>query len=365
MSSQQRGDLLRKIKVLVIDDSATVREVLTRALSKDREIEVVGSAIDPLFAVKRIKEQKPDVITLDIEMPRMDGLTFLKKLMSSYPIPVIMVSSWTKRGGSATLKALELGAIDFVEKPSVSVASGLNSLAEEIIQKVKMAARVDPLKLRSMAQMSKSTVELPADKQPVKLLQKTTDRLIAIGASTGGTTAVRSVLLKMPYDMLPIIVVLHMPAGFTKSYAQGLNSSCRMQVKEAEDGEAVLRGYAYIAPGGKHLLLGRSGAQYVIRLNEEPPYNRHRPSVDKTLLSVAQAAGENAAGIILTGMGNDGAAGLKALRDSGAWTAVQDEKTSVVFGMPKQALLMGAANEVLPLPDIPAALLRWSQGTRD
>lgn len=261
------------------------------------------------------------------------------------------------------MKALELGAVDFVEKPGIGVSSGLEELEKEILDKVKVAARVDAIKLRGLARKKETkeeSTEGDISPKPAKLLKKTTDRLIAIGASTGGTTAVRSILQELPYDMHPIIVIMHMPPGFTRSYAEGLNSVCRIRVKEAVDGEALLQGHAYVAPGGRHLLLHRSGAQYHLKLNDDPPYNRHRPSVDKTFFSVADAAGENVAALLLTGMGSDGAGGLKELKNRGAWTAVQDEKTSVVFGMPKQALALGATDLVFPLPDIPNALIQWA-----
>lgn len=321
---------MKKIKVLIIDDSALVREVLTRILSADPQIEVLGSAMDPFFAVKQIKEQKPDVITLDVEMPRMDGLSFLKKLMTSQPIPVVMISSWTKKGADATIKALEMGAVDFVEKPQVGISRGMEEMGEEIAEKVKAAFQVDIVKLRSMSRGIKSTEEAskPAGEKSgvttdtTKLLEKTTDRIIALGASTGGTTAVRHILSQFPPDMEPVVVVLHMPAEFTKSYAEGLDTASRMRVKEAVDGERVVKGHAYVAPGGKHLLIKRSGAQYLLKLTEDPPYKRHRPSVDKTFFSLAEAAGENAAAMVLTGMGDDGSEGLKAVREQGGWTGV-------------------------------------------
>ncbi len=358
---------MKKIKVLIIDDSSLVRELLGRILSADREIEVVGTAMDPIFAVKLIKKHRPDVITLDIEMPRMDGLSFLKKLMSAHPLPVIMISSWTAKGAEATLKALELGALDFVEKPKVGLSSGLEKLSQEIISKVKVASQVDSLKLKKVASDSKPkrTQEgVETDDPPDSLLKKTTGRIFALGGSTGGVSAVRKIIAPLPYDMEAVIVVLHMPAGFTSSYAEGLNRISRMNVKEAKDKESILKGHVYVAPGGKHLLLRRSGANYYLEINSEPVYNLHRPSVDKTFFSIADAAGENVAAFILTGMGSDGAEGLKAIKDKGGWTAVQDEKTSVVYGMPKQALAVGGADKAFPLDDISGVLIRWSYSNR-
>ena len=351
-----------KIKVFIIDDSALVRETLRKILEKDPEIEVLGSAMDPFFAAKKIKETQPDVITLDVEMPRMDGLSFLKKIMSSHPLPVVMISSWTSEGGDTTLKALEFGALDFIEKPTLKIGEGLEKLQREIISKVKAAAEVDPLKLRRIAKTDTPRVE--PEEKPSPILEKTTDRLIAIGASTGGTTAVRSIFQALPYDTPPIIAVLHMPPGFTRSFAAGLNKTCRMKVKEASHNEALLKGHAYIAPGDRHLLLDRSGAQYYVKLNDDPPYNRHRPSVDKTFFSIAQAAGKNALGFLLTGMGNDGAEGLLEMKKRGGLTRVQDEASSIVYGMPKQALTLGAAEEEINLQEIPAFIQNWNKTVR-
>ncbi|OEF95822.1 protein-glutamate methylesterase/protein-glutamine glutaminase [Desulfuribacillus alkaliarsenatis] len=357
-------------RVLIIDDSALVRNVLKTMLEKDPEIEVVGWATDPIHAIKVIKEVKPNVLTLDLEMPKMDGLTFLGKLMKIVPLPVVIISSKAERGSEATIRGLELGAIDFVTKPAISVGSGLKELEHEIVEKVKQAAAVDREKLRKLHKapilkkasetdgQASNYVELPATSTQSAAI-KSTDKIIAIGASTGGTVAVRAILEALPSNLPPIVIVLHMPAGFTKSYAQGLNKQCRMNVKEAEDREPLKFGYAYIASGGKHTKIHKSGFQYEIRLTDDPPYNRHRPSVDVTFLSIAEHAGGNVMGAILTGMGGDGAKGLKELHDLGAYTIVQDEKSSIVYGMPKQAISLGAVKEVVALDAIPKKIIDY------
>jgi two-component system chemotaxis response regulator CheB len=344
-----------KIKVLVIDDSAVIRAILTEILNEAADIEVVGTAPDPIFAKNKIISLMPDVITLDIEMPRMDGLTFLEELMRTNPLPVVMVSSLTQKACNTTLRALELGAIDYVTKPSEDISDGLVDLGSEIIRKVRIAAG---------ARVRRSTVALPAAAAPRVVVSAldtsrmaTTDKLIAIGASTGGTQAITEVLLAMPQSVPGIVIVQHMPPLFTKSFAVRLNEMAAIRVKEAEHGDRVLRGTAYIAPGGRHMALSRSGAMYYIELSDGPPVNFVKPAVDILFRSVASHAGKNAVGAILTGMGEDGARGLKEMRDRGARTIAQDEATSVVFGMPKKAIDMGAAERVLPLQQICRALL--------
>ncbi|WP_245741973.1 protein-glutamate methylesterase/protein-glutamine glutaminase [Anaerobacillus arseniciselenatis] len=350
-----------KIKVLIIDDSALVRELLKRILSKDQEIEVVGSTVDPIYAIKKLKEFKPDVITLDLEMPRMDGLTFLRKLMAVIPTPVIIISSRAEKGSEISLKALELGAIDVVLKPSAMLQSSFFDIEEEIIIKVKSAAKVNMTELRKQAR-KKIASRNEVTPATIQLLQSNTDKIIAIGASTGGTVAIRSILEQLPANLPGILIVLHMPVGFTSSYAESLNASCRLTVKEAVNGELLRKGFAYIAPGGKHILLKKSHQKgYFISLEETPPVNRHRPSVDVLFSSVTREAKNNCIGVILTGMGNDGANGLKEMHDNGAWTIAQDEKTSIVYGMPKQAIKLGAVDEVIPLQEMPNAIVQALQ----
>ena len=349
----------RTIRVLVIDDSALVRELLTRILEQEPGIEVIGTAMDPIYAIKMIKSQKPDVITLDLEMPRMDGLTFLRKLMSVYPLPVVVVSSLAKKGSKATLEALELGALDFVTKPAAGLSKGLEEMGMEIVQKVNNAADVNVNKLRQQARKGRMSEKSPSsreDKPAQQVVVRRTDRVVAIGASTGGTVAVKEILQQLSANTPGVIVVLHMPAGFTTSYAQSLNSSCRMKVKEAEDGDRISFGQAFIAPGGKHLLLEKKSSGYIIRLDNGPPVNRHRPSVDKTFFSVAEESSPDSMGLILTGMGGDGARGLKAMHDQGSPTLAQDEETSIVYGMPRQAVELGAVDRILPLGEMAAAI---------
>jgi two-component system chemotaxis response regulator CheB len=350
-----------KIKVLIVDDSALVRRLLTEILSADRNIEVIGSASDPYVAREKIKKLNPDVITLDVEMPRMDGITFLENLMRLRPMPVVMVSSLTQHGAEVTLRALELGAVDFVAKPKVDVAGGLAGYGEEIIDKVKTAAGARVSAIRS------SAVQVPVPKfsadavlpqsTGAKRMLRTTDRIIAIGASTGGTEALREVLEVLPPDAPGIVISQHIPAAFSGPFAQRLNQASAMSVCEAQDGQYILPGHVYVAPGDRHLIVERDGARYRCRLSDGPPVNRHRPSVDVMFRSVAQNVGPNAVGIILTGMGDDGARGLKEMQEAGARTVAQDEASSVVWGMPGSAVRLGAADHVVSLRLIPARLL--------
>ena len=347
---------MERIKVLVVDDSAVVRQLLTELLGSDPGIEVVGTAADPLLAREKIKRLNPDVLTLDVEMPRMDGLAFLENIMRLRPMPVLMVSSLTERGADITLQALALGAVDFVTKPRLDVARGLGEYAGEIIAKVKAAARARVQGLARPAQrLEPVAAARPAT--PTAARFRTTDRLIAIGASAGGTEAIRVVLEQMPPDAPAIVLTQHIPGGFSRALVDRLDRDSQMLVREASDGEAVLPGHAYLPPGDRHLRVIRDGARWRCRIDDGPPVNRHRPAVDVLFRSVAQSAGANAVAAILTGMGDDGARGLLELRQAGAATLVQDEATSVVWGMPGAAFKLGAAQEVLPLDRIATRLL--------
>ncbi len=350
---------MAKIRVLTVDDSALMRQVLAQLLSKDPGIEVVGSAPDPFIAREKIKALNPDVITLDVEMPKMDGLTFLEKLMAGHPMPVVMVSSLTEAGCQTTLRALELGAVDFIAKPKLDLREGMEEVAQDLIAKIKAAAmakvggkgvgrggKTEPLASRLLPTVSSAMI-------------KTTDTIIAIGASTGGTEALRAVLEVLPPNTPPIIVTQHMPERFTKTFANRLNDLCRISVKEAEDGDSVLPGHALIAPGSYHMTLVRNGARYTVRINQDPPVNRHRPSVDVMFDSVARYAGANTIGVILTGMGGDGARGMLAMKQAGAYTIAQDEASCVVFGMPKEAIKLGGVDKILPLSEIPNAIVAY------
>ena len=343
---------MAKIRVVVVDDSALVRSLLAEIINRQPDMQCVGAAPDPLVAREMIRDLNPDVITLDVEMPRMDGIDFLAKLMRLRPMPVVMVSTLTERGAGVTLRALELGAIDFVAKPKIGVADGLRLLAQDITDKVRIAAQA---KVRRPVNAA-SAAAAPAA-APAALGRLSTEKIIFIGASTGGTEATREVLMGLPADAPAVMVTQHMPPGFTKSYAARLNGLCRISVQEASDGERVLPGHGYIAPGGLHLSVERSGANYIARVRDGEPVNRHRPSVEVLFMSAARVVGPNALGVMLTGMGADGAAAMKAMRDGGSWNLVQDEASCVVFGMPKEAIAAGAAHEVLPLSAIAPRLL--------
>lgn len=333
------------IRVLIVDDSAVVRRIFTEELSRDAEIEVVGTAPDPYVARDRIVDLKPQVVTLDIEMPRMDGITFLRKLMRYYPLPVIIVSSLTPQGGQLALEALDAGAVDVMCKPGAAYSVG--NLSVELIDKIKAAARA------RMTQREPRAADPPAR----LALTRTTHKVVAIGASTGGTEALRTVLEQFPPNAPGTLVVQHMPEHFTRSFAERLNGLCAVQVKEAEDGDSVSPGLVLIAPGNQHLLLRRSGALYHAQVKDGPLVCRHRPSVEVLFGSVAQYAGANAVGVILTGMGGDGARGLLQMREAGAFTIAQDEASSVVYGMPKEAVKCGGASLVETLKRIPARIL--------
>jgi two-component system chemotaxis response regulator CheB len=351
----------KSIKVLVIDDSPLVRQTLTEIINSDAELEVVGAAADPYFATQKIKSFIPDVITLDIEMPRMDGLTFLKTLMAQYPIPVVIISSLTQNGSTLALRALDLGAVEIVAKSEIkNTKEHLEESRTRITDAIK-AAHMVPVKRIGLnvktpeyKPVAKSNTE--SEKSPI---YKTTDKIIAVGASTGGTEALRYFLQNVPSNLPGILITQHMPAGFTKSFADLLNTICELTVKEASDGERVMRGHAYIAPGGKHMELYRSGAKYFIRIRDGALVNRHKPSVEVLFNSVAHHAGQNAIGIIMTGMGRDGAEGLLNMKNEGAKTIAQDEKSCVVFGMPKEAIKIDAADQVLPLHEIPKRIISY------
>jgi two-component system chemotaxis response regulator CheB len=348
---------MKKIKVMIVDDSAFVRQTLSNILNTDSSIEVMATAVDPIFAAKKISKEPPDVITLDLEMPRMNGLTFLKKLMAQYPIPVIIISSLTARSAELTLKAMEYGAIDVVSKPELITPEFFEESRIRICDAVKAAAIAKIVAKKTDARKPILTPKLSADNilslagSPVAL-KETTEKVIVVGASTGGTDAIQVFLESMPPDCPGIVIVQHMPELFTKSFADRLNGLCRISVKEGRDGEAVTPGKAIIAPGNRHILLGKSGAKYFVEINDGPLVNRHRPSVDVLFRSAAKFAGQNAVGIIMTGMGDDGAKGLLEMNQTGSYTIAQDEMSCVVFGMPKVAIQMGAVNIVLPLEEI-------------
>jgi len=371
-------------KVLIVDDSALIRQMLQEMLSSDPSIEVVGSASDPFMAREKIKELHPDVLTLDIEMPRMDGVTFLKNLMRLHPLPVVMVSTLTESGADVTFEALEVGAIDFVTKPKINVVNTFEDYRDEICGKVKMAANVNKAMLERRyqqyaAKQSAGTAR-PTPNRALKtnvtekrtvddVLGKTsvrnrsfrgTNKIIALGASTGGTEAIKEVLMKMPADSPAMVITQHIPASFSLPFAKRMNTVSAMTVTQAEDGEKVLPGHVYIAPGDQHLMIERAGTGFVCRLNDGVPVNRHKPAVDVMFRSVVENVGPNAIGVLLTGMGNDGAQGLKELQAIKAPTIAQDEKSSVVWGMPGEAVKLGAADHVLPLDSVVDKILSFA-----
>lgn len=341
---------MTKTRVLIIDDSALVRSLLTEIINREPDMEAIGAAPDPLAAREMIRASNPDVLTLDVEMPKMDGLDFLERLMRLRPLPVVMVSTLTERGAEVTLRALELGAVDFVAKPRIGIASGMQELARDITDRIRAAAHA---KLHRRAGVPHAPVaEGQSKARPASYSRLSTEKLIAIGASTGGTEAIREVLTRLPADCPAVLITQHMPPGFTRSFAQRLDSLCRITVSEAQDGERVLPGHAYVAPGGRHMRLARSGSNYVVTLDDGEPVNRHRPSVDVLFRSVAANAGRNAMGVMLTGMGKDGAAAMLEMKRAGSFTIAQDEASCIVFGMPKEAIALGAVDEVLPLTRI-------------
>jgi two-component system chemotaxis response regulator CheB len=361
----------RSVRVLIIDDSASVRQTLTDILSADPGIEVIGTASDPFVAARRIQQDMPDVITLDVEMPRMDGITFLRKLMAQHPVPVVMCSSLVENGSTTLMEALEAGAVDIVLKPRVDTKQGLMDAGVRICDAVKGAAKANLTRLPGRAASAIGRRAEPARKltadavlpPPVTrhAMARTTETIVCIGASTGGTESLRVVLEALPVDCPGIVIVQHMPEKFTEAFARRLNSLCKVEVKEAADGDTVLRGRVLIAPGNKHTLLHRSGARYYVTVKDGPLVSRHRPSVDVLFRSAAQYAGSNAAGIIMTGMGDDGARGLLEMKTAGARTIAQDEATSVVFGMPREAIELGAADKVLPLEMLASQIIHEGQ----
>ncbi|MCU7494664.1 MAG: chemotaxis response regulator protein-glutamate methylesterase [Ignavibacteria bacterium] len=348
-----------KIGVLIVDDSALVRQTLREILSSDEGIEVIGAASDPYAAARKMLEIVPDVITLDIEMPQMDGLTFLQKIMSQHPVPVVICSSLTEKGSASALKAMELGAAEIITKPKLGTKQFFEEAKIKICDAVKAASKVKANKLTQLRQPEpKLSADVILEKSNCKAMIQTTEKVIVVGASTGGTEALRVFLEDMPMYSPGIVIVQHMPENFTAAFAKRLDSLCRITVKEAENGDAVLRGQALIAPGNHHLLLKRSGARYYVEVKDGPLVSRHRPSVDVLFRSAARYAGSNAIGIIMTGMGDDGAKGLLELKQAGAYTIAQDEKTSVVFGMPQEAIKLGASAIVLPLHSISRHLVK-------
>jgi two-component system chemotaxis response regulator CheB len=362
-----------RIRVLIVDDSALVRGLLSDILSADRSIEVVGVAGDAHVAREKIKLLNPDVLTLDVEMPKMDGITFLRYLMRLRPMPVVMVSSLTERGADITLDALAIGAVDFLSKPKIDLAATLKDYGEELIEKIKTAAKAsvrarDPRRAATLATRPSHNTDaiLPKARPPKQL--RATDRIVAIGASTGGTEAIKEVLVRLPRASPGVVIAQHIPKAFSTPFARRMNECCQVTVCEAEDGKQVLAGHVYIAPGDRHLIVVRDGTRYVCRLDDGVPVNRHKPSVDVLFRSVAQNAGRNAIGVLLTGMGKDGARGLREMLAAGSRTIAQDEATSVVWGMPGEAVLLGAAQHVVPLESITSKVLSLADAmdiTRD
>ncbi len=357
------------IKVLIIDDSALIRSVLTEIINKEADMEVVGTAPDPLVAREKIKALNPDVLTLDVEMPKMDGLVFLERLMRLRPMPVVMVSSLTEKSSAITLQALELGAFDFVTKPKLDIRNGLAEYAEDLTDKIRGAA--ETRLLRPMTRKAGTNPVQPKNSADVVLASEhrtfsTTEKIILVGASTGGTEALKTLLVDLPADSPGVLITQHMPEAFTKTFAKRLDGLCRIAVKEAEHGERILPGHGYLAPGNRHLLIKRSGANYMTELSDGPPVNRHRPSVNVLFRSAANCAGKNSIGIIMTGMGDDGATGMLEMHQAGAYTLAQDEQSCVVFGMPKEAIALGGVDEIIALDELSKRLLAWlhSQGKR-
>ena len=349
------------IRVQVVDDSAVVRQVLTQVLNAASGIEVIGASSDPLFAMKAMEKEWPDVIVLDVEMPRMDGITFLKKLMAERPTPVVICSTLTQKGGETAMQAMSAGAVHIVTKPTAGLKQFLNDAAGDITHAVKAAARARVGNLGTGAKPAPAPAPQPRRTPPPAsgAMAETTDHVVAIGTSTGGTLALEAILTALPASAPGIVIVQHMPEKFTALFAERMEGLCRVKVREAADNDRVIRGQVLIAPGGRHLRLHRSGAQYRVEVFDGPVVNRHKPSVDVMFRAVAQSAGANAAGFLLTGMGDDGARGLKAMRDAGARTFAQDEASCIVFGMPKEAIALDAAGEVLALQAIPEAIMRF------
>ncbi len=353
---------MKKIKVLIVDDSAVVRQTMSGILESDPGIEVIATAADPFYAVEKIRKEVPDVITLDVEMPRMDGITFLRKIMTQHPIPVVICSSLSEKGSETALKALEYGAVEIIEKPKIGTKKFLEESRVRICDVVRAASQIRPVMLKPSKRIEpKLTADVMIAKASSRAMLQTTEKVVVVGASTGGTEALRLFLEALPTSAPGVVVVQHMPEKFTKTFAQRLDTTCQVTVKEAEQHDSVLRGRAIIAPGNTHLLLKRSGARYFVEIKEGPLVCRHRPSVDVLFRSTARYAGKNAVGVIMTGMGDDGARGLLEMKEAGAATIAQDEATCVVFGMPQEAIKLGAVDQVLPLDTISRKVLRLCQ----
>ena len=350
----------KEIKVMVVDDSAVVRKVMSAVLERDPDIRVIGTAPDPIFAIEKMRRDWPDVVTLDIEMPRMDGITFLAQLMAERPTPVVICSSLTTKNAETTLQALAAGAVAIITKPGLGVGDFLQDSSDDLVAAVKSAARANMGAVQRSAQLRLPVREPSA--APRLAMAQTTERLVAIGTSTGGTVALEHLLSALPRVSPGMVIVQHMPEVFTAAFAARLDGLCEITVQEAKNGQRVLPGLALIAPGGKHMQLARSGAQYIVEVKDGPPVNRHRPSVDVLFRSVAKYAGRNAMGVIMTGMGDDGARGLKEMHDAGAYTLAQDEASCVVYGMPKEAVKHGGVDRSLPLTSLAAAILRGRDG---
>ncbi len=356
---------MKKIRVMIVDDSAVVRQVLTETLNEDIEIEVIGVASDPLFAIEKMRKDWPDVIVLDVEMPRMDGITFLKKIMAEHPTPVVICSTLTEKGAETTMQALSAGAVSVITKPKVGLKAYLQDASDNLVGAVKAAAHANLRRMRAIAPViPKFSADAILSASTNHAMAETTDEVVAIGTSTGGTQALEVVLTALPRICPGIVIVQHMPEKFTEAFANRLDGICQIEVREAKNGDRVIPGRALIAPGGRHMMLKRSGAQYHVEVIDGPLINRHRPSVDVLFRSVAKCAGPNALGIIMTGMGDDGARGLKEMSEAGARTIAQDEATCVVYGMPKEAIKLNAVDRILPLDDIPRAMLERGFGRK-
>ncbi len=352
------GQKVSTIKVIIVDDSAVVRSVLTEVLQRCRDIEVIAAVADPIFAMKRMEQAWPDVIVLDIEMPRMDGLTFLRKIMAERPTPVVICSTLTEKGAETTFQALSAGAVCIITKPKIGLRDFLEDSSNDVVDAVRAAARARMVNLRSSRPAPAAPGRPTASARPPAVPMATTQKLVAIGTSTGGTQALEKIFTALPAVCPGIVVVQHMPEKFTAMFAQRLNGLCQIEVREAETGDRVLPGLALIAPGGKHMTIKKNGAYYTVQVMDGPPVNRHKPSVDVLFRSVASSAGKNAAGFILTGMGDDGARGLQAMRKAGSYTVAQDEASCVVFGMPKEAIAMDAVDRVIPLSQVANEIIR-------
>lgn len=342
---------MKKIKVLAVDDSALIRSLLGRIVNDAPDMELVGAAPDPIIAREMIRNLNPDVLTLDVEMPRMDGLDFLERLMRLRPMPVLMISTLTEKGADVTLRALEIGAVDFITKPKIGIQSGMEEYAATIVEKIRMASAVKFAKPAALGRRPGNALPFAAK----RLVSR--EKVIIVGASTGGTIAIQQFLKNLPPDCPGILIAQHMPEFFTNSFAARLDGICRITVREAKSGERILPGHAFVAPGHSHLLLRRSGAYYVTELSQSPPVNKHRPSVDVLFRSAAEAAGKNAIGVILTGMGKDGAVGMREMKEAGAYNFAQDEETCVVFGMPREAIAQGGVDEIVPIHNMDQRVL--------